>query len=176
MIATFLLAAAFQLQFTAQKIDDQIVFNVKVIERASGKIVAAPRLESVVKVPAEMRTTVGGTEFRIRAISRADGCAEVSLDVARDGENIQHTLLVGRTGGKFTGEPISLNLVDADIKDVLHTFSQLTGISMAIDPDVKGTVTLELHDVPWDQALDLILRQHKLGATFEGGVLRVLPR
>jgi type IV pilus assembly protein PilQ len=78
---------------------------------------------------------------------------------------------------KWTGEKISIKLAGADIKDVLHTFSQLTGISMAIDPDVKGSVTIELHDVPWDQALDLILRQHKLAAKIEdGGVMRVLPR
>jgi len=77
---------------------------------------------------------------------------------------------------KFTGEPISIILRDADIKDVLHTFSKLTHMSIAIDPDVKASVTIELHDVPWDQALDLILRQHKLAAKFENGVLLVKPR
>ena len=77
---------------------------------------------------------------------------------------------------KWTGEAIDIKLVDADIKDVLHMFSKLTGISMAIDPDVKATVTIELHNVPWDQALDLILRQNKLVAKYQDRVLRIMPR
>src|SRR5262249_17518867 len=77
---------------------------------------------------------------------------------------------------KLTGEPISIGVGDADIKDVLHAFSKLTHMSIAIDPDVKASVTIELHDVPWDQALDLILRQNKLMAKFERGVMIVKPR
>ncbi len=73
----------------------------------------------------------------------------------------------------YTGEPISLNLKDADIKDVLRTFAQLTGLNMAIDPDVHGSVTVDFVDVPWDQALDLILRQNNLSYTLEGNVMRI---
>jgi len=62
----------------------------------------------------------------------------------------------------YTGDPISLNLKDADIKDVLRTFAQLTGLNIAVDPQVSGTVTVDFVDVPWDQALDLILRQNGL--------------
>src|SRR6266496_800683 len=58
---------------------------------------------------------------------------------------------------RYLGEPISLDLKDADLKDVLRTFAELTKINIAVDPDVKGSVTLRLHDVPWDQALDVIL-------------------
>src|SRR5256885_11095414 len=47
-------------------------------------------------------------------------------------------------GGRvFTGEPISLNLKDADIKDVLRTFATLTGLNIAVDPDVHGSVTVD---------------------------------
>ncbi len=73
----------------------------------------------------------------------------------------------------FTGDPISLNLKDADIKDVLRTFAQLTGLNIAVDPDVSGTVTVDFVDVPWDQALDLILRQNGLTFVLEGNVMRV---
>lgn len=73
----------------------------------------------------------------------------------------------------YTGEPISLNLKDADLKDVLRTFAQLTGLNMAIDPDVHGSVTVDFVDVPWDQALDLILRQNNLSYTLEGNVMRI---
>jgi type IV pilus assembly protein PilQ len=73
----------------------------------------------------------------------------------------------------FTGDPISLSLKDADIKDVLRTFAQLTGLNIAIDPQVNGTVTVDFVDVPWDQALDLILRQNGLTFILEGNVMRV---
>ncbi|MGZ7031214.1 MAG: AMIN domain-containing protein, partial [Thermoanaerobaculia bacterium] len=68
----------------------------------------------------------------------------------------------------YTGDPISLNLKDADIKDVLRTFAQLTGLNIAVDPNVAGSVTVDFVDVPWDQALDLILRQNGLTYVLEG--------
>ncbi|HYO76688.1 MAG TPA: type IV pilus secretin PilQ [Thermoanaerobaculia bacterium] len=73
----------------------------------------------------------------------------------------------------FNGEPLSLNLKDADIKDVLRTFAELTGLNIAIDPGVSGSVTVDFVDVPWDQALDLILRQNNLTFTLEGNVMRI---
>jgi type IV pilus assembly protein PilQ len=73
----------------------------------------------------------------------------------------------------YTGEPISLNLKDADIKDVLRTFAQLTGLNMAIDPGVSGSVTVDFVEVPWDQALDIILRQNGLRFVLEGNVMRI---
>jgi len=83
----------------------------------------------------------------------------------------------GRTlsaaGRVYTGEPISLNLKDADMKDVLRTFAQLTGLNIAVDPGVGGQVTVDFVDVPWDQALDLILRQNGLTYVLEGNVMRV---
>ena len=74
---------------------------------------------------------------------------------------------------RFVGEPISLDLKDADLKDVLRTFAELTKLNIAIDPDVTGSVTVRLHDVPWDQALDLILRMNGLGYVLVGRILRV---
>lgn len=74
---------------------------------------------------------------------------------------------------RWAGEPISLDVKDTDLRDILHTFSQLTGLNMVIDPDVHGSVTVRLHDVPWDQALDLILRTNGCGYVIEGNILRV---
>jgi type IV pilus assembly protein PilQ len=85
--------------------------------------------------------------------------------------------LTGRTltaGEKvYTGEPISLNLKDADLKDVIRTFAALTGLNIAIDPGVGGSVTVDFNDVPWDQALEIILRQNNLGYVLEGNVMRI---
>jgi type IV pilus assembly protein PilQ len=74
----------------------------------------------------------------------------------------------------FTGEPFSLDLKDADIRDVLRMFSELTGLNIAIDPNVPaGSVTVNFTDVPWDQALDLILRMNGLTYVLEGNVMRI---
>ncbi|HEV7239648.1 MAG TPA: type IV pilus secretin PilQ [Thermoanaerobaculia bacterium] len=73
----------------------------------------------------------------------------------------------------FNGEPLSLNLKDADIKDVVRTFAELTGLNIAVDPGVTGSVTVDFVDVPWDQALDLILRQNNLTYVLEGNVMRI---
>jgi type IV pilus assembly protein PilQ len=81
------------------------------------------------------------------------------------------TLAEGAT--QFTGEPISLDLKDADIKDVFRTISQFTGLNIVIDPEVRGTVTVQLENVPWDQALDLILKQNGLGYVLENNIMRI---
>jgi type IV pilus secretin PilQ/predicted competence protein len=73
----------------------------------------------------------------------------------------------------FTGEPISLELKDADIKDVLRTFAKITGLNVVVDPDVSGSVTVNLDNVPWDQCLDIILKINRLGYSVENNVLRV---
>jgi type IV pilus assembly protein PilQ len=81
---------------------------------------------------------------------------------------------LGGTNQKvYTGEPLSLNLKEADIRDVLRTFADLTGLNIAVDPDVSGKVTVNFNEVPWDQALDIILRQNSLNYVLEGNVLRV---
>jgi type IV pilus assembly protein PilQ len=90
-------------------------------------------------------------------------------------------LSTGGSGGRtlsgsdkpYTGEPLSLNLKDADIKDVLHTFQQLTGLNIAVDPQVNGQVTVDFVEIPWDQALEIILRQNGLAYVLEGNVMRV---
>jgi type II secretory pathway component HofQ len=82
-------------------------------------------------------------------------------------------VVIGEPVRRFTGEPISLDLKDADIRDVLLTFSRLARLNMVIDPDVRGSVTVRLENVPWDQALDVILKVNGLGYVLEGNIVRV---
>jgi type IV pilus assembly protein PilQ len=82
-------------------------------------------------------------------------------------------IFIGEGPSKYVGEPISLDLKDADIRDVLLTFSKLARLNMVIDPDVRGSVTVRLENVPWDQALDVILKVNGLGYVLEGNIVRV---
>ncbi len=80
---------------------------------------------------------------------------------------------IGQTDRQYTGEPLTLNLKDADIKDTLQKFSELTNLNIVLDPEVRGTVTVSLTDIPWDQALELILKINGLGYVLEGNVMRI---
>jgi type IV pilus secretin PilQ/predicted competence protein len=76
---------------------------------------------------------------------------------------------------KYSGEVLSLKLKDSDLRDVVLYLAEFAGLNVVFDPDVRGTVTVNLQLVPWDQALDIILKQNKMGKTIEGNILRVAP-
>lgn len=76
---------------------------------------------------------------------------------------------------KFHGDVITLKFKDADLRDVVNYLGEFAGLNVAHDPEVRGVVSCNLIDVPWDQALDLILRQNKMGRILEGNILRIAP-
>ncbi len=77
------------------------------------------------------------------------------------------------TGPKYTGEPISVNLKDVDLKDFFRLIHEISGLNVVLDPQVHGTLTIVLDDVPWDQALDIVLKNNDLARELEGNVLRI---
>ena len=74
---------------------------------------------------------------------------------------------------KFTGDAIRLRLEEADLRQVLATMGRVTELAIDIDPDVEGTISVNLKDIPWDQTLDLILRISGLDYAQEGDGIRV---
>jgi type IV pilus assembly protein PilQ len=74
---------------------------------------------------------------------------------------------------KYTGDPISVNLKDVDLKDFFRLIHEISGLNVVLDPAVKGTVTLVLDEVPWDQGLDIVLRNNGLSQEIDGNVLRI---
>ena len=79
-------------------------------------------------------------------------------------------------GQRYTGEPISVNLKDVDLKDFFRLVHEISGLNIVLDPNVKGSLTLVLDDVPWDQALDIVLQNNGLDRRLEGNVLRIATR
>ncbi|MGC2332251.1 MAG: type IV pilus secretin PilQ, partial [Candidatus Acidiferrales bacterium] len=77
---------------------------------------------------------------------------------------------------KFTGEPISVNLKDVDLRDFFRLIHEISGLNVVLDPNVKGTLTIVLDDVPWDQALDIVLKNNDLDKQLDGNVLRIATR
>jgi type IV pilus assembly protein PilQ len=82
---------------------------------------------------------------------------------------------LGGNAPRYTGHPVSLDFQGADLRAVLRTFAEISGLNIVIDPTIQGTVDVSLRDVPWDQALDIILRANKLGYVIDGTIVRVAP-
>jgi type IV pilus secretin PilQ/predicted competence protein len=78
--------------------------------------------------------------------------------------------------GRYTGEPISVNLKDVDLKDFFRLIHEISGLNVVLDPAVKGTLTIVLDEVPWDQALDIVLQNNSLDKQLNGNVLRIATR
>ena len=83
--------------------------------------------------------------------------------------------VIQQTEQKYTGELITLRFKDADLRDLILYIGQEAGLNVIFDPEVRGVVTCNLESVPWDQALDILLKNNKLGRVIEGNVLRVAP-
>ena len=76
---------------------------------------------------------------------------------------------------RFSGHPVTFDFQGADLRAVLRTFAEISGLNLVIDPAIQGTVDVSLKDVPWDQALDIILKANKLGYTVDGTIVRIAP-
>ncbi|MGE5700637.1 MAG: type IV pilus secretin PilQ [Deltaproteobacteria bacterium] len=76
---------------------------------------------------------------------------------------------------KYIGQRISLDFKDADLQNVFRIIAEVSNLNIITSDDVKGKVTLRLVNVPWDQALDLVLQAKSLGAKQEGNVIRIAP-
>ncbi|HWZ42375.1 MAG TPA: type IV pilus secretin PilQ [Candidatus Saccharimonadales bacterium] len=81
--------------------------------------------------------------------------------------------LTACNNGRYTGEPINLNVKDVDLKDFFRLLHDISGLNVVLDPSVKGTLTLVLDDVPWDQALAIVLGNNGLECQLQGNVLRI---
>ncbi|QJQ95076.1 MULTISPECIES: type IV pilus secretin PilQ [Halomonadaceae] len=75
----------------------------------------------------------------------------------------------------YTGERITLNFQDIEVRSVLSIIGEFTGLNLVASDSVSGSVTLNLQEVPWDQALDLVLKSQGLASRQEGNVIVVAP-
>jgi type IV pilus assembly protein PilQ len=76
---------------------------------------------------------------------------------------------------KGDSKRVTIDIVRADIHDVLRMLADMRRLNLVVDEEVKGTVTLKLRNVPWRQALETVLASHGLGRELQGEVMRVAP-
>lgn len=103
---------------------------------------------------------------------------EVALSSPEAASFVSGALLQAKsaTGQKYTGRRIDLDFKDADIHNILRLLSEVGGVNVVTSDDVAGSVTIRMRDVPWDQALDVILQAKGLGAERRGNLIRVAPQ
>ncbi|UDM16545.1 type IV pilus secretin family protein [Vogesella sp. XCS3] len=84
--------------------------------------------------------------------------------------------LLAQGKANYKGEKLSLNFQNVEVRSLLQVIAEFTGMNIITSDSVNGTLTLRLKDVPWDQALDLILAQKNLEKRQVGNVVRIAPR
>ena len=145
----------------------------------SGTQVAATPAAAAPAAPAARRPPAGVEPSDVGAVEAVEVQDVVPLTPAQPAPTVSPNFAAREitTGKKvYVGEPINFSLRDADIKEVLRTFAKISGLNMVIQPGVSGPVTVELEQVPWDQALEIILKTNNLGYEIEGNIMRVAPR
>ncbi|HEX9295272.1 MAG TPA: AMIN domain-containing protein, partial [Polyangiaceae bacterium] len=137
----------------------------------------ARRTRTVAREPAMVGVPVVETSWRddasvFRARSR-DTVVETRSEPREAGAFLP--AIAAQQQGRYTGRRIDLDLKDADIHNVLRLLADVGRVNVITSDNVSGTVTIKMRNVPWDQALDVVLQSKNLGMVRQGNLLRVAP-
>jgi hypothetical protein len=149
-----------------------------VMERCAGDEEARRLLVEVVTgVEQDPRTWRGLTEsFELGFVEAADG-PDPTIAYVSDATRDPFLAATGRSAaGAWHGEPVSIDVKDADVVDLMRLFHDLSGLNFILDPGVRGmSITMGVRDMPWDQLLVRILESKGLGASVHGKIVRIAP-
>jgi type IV pilus assembly protein PilQ len=108
--------------------------------------------------------------------SESSSAPNVVIAVTTPGPAVEQQAATPPPAGRYSGEPISVNLKDVDLRDFFRLIHEISGLNVVVDPAVKGSLTIVLDDVPWDQALDIVLKNNDLDKQLDGNVLRIATK
>lgn len=136
------------------------------------RVVFTPRAREVLFEPGDRvarrvarMATPGRSQFRVQRVQMAGESASVEKDDRSD------DLVVGQS--RFVGRRISLDFQQADITNILRLIAEVSGFNIVVGEGVKSKVTMKLVSVPWDQALDMLLKMNGLGMIRQGSIVWV---
>lgn len=89
---------------------------------------------------------------------------------------VKSTFIPGLTSKRYTGAPMTMDFVNADVTNILRLIGEISNLNIVWGPEVKGLVSMRLKNVPWDQALDLVLANNDLGMRRQGNVVWVTTK
>jgi TonB family protein len=173
----------YSVRMTASSSDNVITLSGQITENATGTVVAAPKVALREGSTGASTSASGDLEVILQISPGTPNHVAVDVKIVRAGEVVQRDRMVVRVsdaarpqGQKYTGAPISLDLKDSDLKDIIGVFGKLTGMEMVVDPAVRGRVSVQWNNVPWDQAFDELLTEQGLTYRIEGSRIHVTPR
>ncbi|MEY4510666.1 MAG: hypothetical protein RLZZ450_2788 [Pseudomonadota bacterium] len=148
------------------------------VDRADNAVGTAIREgDRIVWMFAPSAVVEGGKPKPRTLVAATPEVVETDVDSEEAASFVSGALLQTKTvgGQKFNGRRIDLDFKDADIHNILRLLSEVGGVNVVTSDDVSGSVTIRMRDVPWDQALDVILQAKGLGAERRGNLIRVAP-
>lgn len=170
-------------------LDGAVAWNLRpteeglVVDFSSGEAATsepeAPAAPAPAAEPAKVEEPVASSKAlapeAIEKLLRAPSLAaeEPSAGAVRAPAASFETKKISSDQAVYTGKRISMNLVDTDIKQIFRLFHEISGLNFVLDPGVDGKVTIVLDNVPWDQALDIILKNNGLDKVLENNVIRI---
>ena len=175
----------YAIRITAARAGGAITLAGSVRENATQQVIAAPALTLDASRRGSVRASApGGVQVSLEARPESGDRLTVDVAIEKAGAVVQKsTLRVAPSDAaaadrpqEYTGEPIDLSFTNANLREVLTTFGQITGMQVRIDDAIQGKVSMSWHNVPWDEALDSIVRENGLTYRIEGTTLIVSKR
>jgi type IV pilus assembly protein PilQ len=133
----------------------------------------APALPSINQPPFATHASLAAEPAAINAALQQQQQQPAQTTPAGTTVSVSGPSTTNCTTGRYTGEPFGMNFKDLDLKDFFRLIHEISGLNVVLDPSVKGSVTIVLDDVPWDQALAIVLDNNGLACTLQGNVLRI---
>jgi beta-lactamase regulating signal transducer with metallopeptidase domain len=172
----------YQLNFATARLNQStVLFTVKIIDTATGQHVAETSLRTKPGVPVSADLGRENDRWHVDVATDDTGAGTVTLVATKNGAEVQRTHTsfpaaqqAERTQPLYNGAPISMNLANADLRDVLKTFGQISGLEMVMGPEIQGIVNVNYTDVPWDEALDELLKSNGYTWRLEGQKMTII--
>jgi beta-lactamase regulating signal transducer with metallopeptidase domain len=163
----------YKVEVSATRTEPYFSFHIILRSRKDGHQIQDARVKARDEEWATARTrqtdSAGEHETIVRAKGHADGTAIIEISVDGAAPSVAQIVAIPN-GGETGNDKISVDLKDADIRDVLQTFGKLTNTTIIIDDDVTGRISVVFRDTPWTEAFESILdannlRQERVGNT-----------
>ncbi|WP_462323853.1 type IV pilus secretin PilQ [Desulfoplanes sp.] len=155
-----------------RNVDDGVMMTMLTAERVPFQLDTGKNRMALQFLTREIDRTKRDEELKLAARPEAAPTQKKEMAEEESGLLEMNTLFPGMKK-EYSGQKISINLQDADVELVLRLIAQVSGHNLIIDDNVKGTISLKLQDIPWDQALDLVLLQKGLGMVVKGNIMRI---
>ncbi len=159
-------------------VDSAGVLDITPVKDTSSPDIA--RFDIALTVPADIEPIYKDNTLTL-AFDNPESGEKASVGIeegAAEGEGLAETAKTPEesvTQKKYTGEKISIDFQDVELAHVFRLIADISGYNVVVSPDVKGKFSMKLADVPWDQALDIILRNYGLSKSIEANIIRIAP-